>query len=94
MVTLRIEHEIKDINVWRRAFDRFADARDHAGVRGHRVHQPIGDPSYVHIDLDFTDQDSAERFLEFLRTKVWSVVENAPALQGVPVTTILRQIED
>lgn len=94
MVTLRIEHDIKDFALWRRAFDRFADARKQAGVRAHRVHQPIGDPSYIHIDLDFDDQASAERFLEFLRTKVWSDVDSAPALQGVPVTSILRRADD
>lgn len=89
MTTLRIEHPVSDFSVWRQAFDRFADARQQSGVRSHRIHQPVDDANYVLVDLDFDDQASAERFLEFLRTKVWSVPENAPALAGNPMTKLL-----
>lgn len=89
MTTLRIEHAISDFDVWREAFERFSDARAKAGVRAHRVYRPADDEHYVLIDLDFEKQPDAERFLEFLRTQVWAVAENAPALEGAPVTRFL-----
>jgi hypothetical protein len=94
LTTLRIEHAISDFTEWRQAFDRFSSAREQAGVRHHRVHQPLEDPNYVLIDLDFDDQPAAERFLGFLRTKVWSVPENAPALEGTPVTRLLDDMSE
>jgi hypothetical protein len=93
LTTLRIEHPVSDFAVWRQAFDRFSDARTQAGVRQHRIHQPVGDPKYVLVDLDFDDQAAAEQFLDFLRTKVWAIPENAPALAGTPVTRLLDAAE-
>lgn len=90
MTTLHIEHPITDFAVWTAAFDRFADARRQAGVRAQRVQRPIDDDSYVVLDLDFDGVDSAERFLTFLRTKVWAVTANSPGLAGSPVTRILE----
>jgi hypothetical protein len=63
MTTLRIEHAITDFAVWNTAFDRFAEVRLNAGVRGHRVQRPIDDARYVLIDLDFDSVGEAERFL-------------------------------
>ena len=94
MPTLHIEHSIVDFNMWKAAFDRFAEHRKHSGVLGHRVQQPIDDPRYVVIDLDFATAGEAQRFLAFLREKVWSSHENAPALAGRPVTKILEPVEN
>lgn len=93
MPTLRIEHPITDYGTWRAAFDRFADVRLKSGVRGHRISRPVDDPHYVVIDLDFAATPEAERFLTFLRTKVWSSRESSPALVGEPRTTILEPAE-
>jgi len=93
MTTLRIEHEISDLAVWREAFDRFADARAQAGVRRHRIHQPVDDSAYVLVDLDFDDTAAAERFLGFLRTNVWAVPDNAPALVGALTTSLIHMID-
>jgi hypothetical protein len=90
MPTLHIEHEVVDFEVWKAAFDRFAGVRERSGVRGHHVRRPVDDPHYLFIDLDFDTAADAERFLDFLRTKVWSSRENAPALVGAPRTTILE----
>ena len=90
MVTLHIEHPITDFAVWKAAFDRFAEARDRAGVTRAEVRQPVGDPHYIVIDLDFPTIDRAERFLTFLNERVWSTPANAPALAGAPRTTILE----
>lgn len=92
MTTLHIEHAIVDFEVWSSAFDRFAEFRTKAGVRAHRVQQPFDDPHYVVIDLDFGTVDEAERFLTFLKQKVWTSSENAPALVGTPQTRILELV--
>jgi hypothetical protein len=94
VTTLRIEHPISDLTVWRQAFDRFSDARTRAGVRHHRIHRPVGEAQYVLIDLDFDDLPAAERFLDFLRTNIWSNSENAPALSGAPVTRLLEVVDE
>ncbi len=90
MTTLHIEHAISDFDVWRTAFDRFADVRIQSGVRAARIQQPVDDARYVVIDLDFDDVDNASRFLGFLRTRVWASGASSPALVGTPHTKILR----
>lgn len=90
MTTLHIEHAISDFDQWLAAFGRFAHARAQAGVKAHRVQRPVDDPNYVVIDLDFETVAAAERFLGFLRTKVWTSPESAPALVGAPRTHILQ----
>jgi hypothetical protein len=90
MPTLHIEHPITDFDTWNAAFSGFAEARRQAGVRAQRVQQPVDDPGYVVIDLDFETRGEAEAFLGFLRSKVWVIPQNAPALAGTPATMILE----
>jgi hypothetical protein len=90
MTTLHIEHAISDFATWKAAFERFADVRLRFGVRGQRVQQPVDDPHYIVIDLDFDRPEDAGRFLGFLETNVWASTSNAPALVGPPHTKILQ----
>ena len=90
MATLHIEHPITDFGTWRTAFARFRTARTDGGVLTTRIYRPVDDDKYVLIDLDFTTVDQAEEFEEFLRTRVWSTPDDAPALAGTPVTRVLR----
>lgn len=90
MTTLHIEHAIVDFDLWNSAFDRFAEFRVKAGVRSQRVQRPVDDPQYVVIDLEFDTVGEAAKFLVFLREKVWSSPENAPALIGTPQIKILE----
>ncbi|WP_441248310.1 hypothetical protein [Kitasatospora sp. McL0602] len=90
MATLHIEHAVTDFGLWSAAFERFKDVRLQSGVRGHRVQRPVDDPNFVVIDLEFDTAGEAERFLDFLRTKVWASPENAPALAGTPQVKILE----
>jgi hypothetical protein len=53
MATLHIEHPISDLQTWLGAFNRFEGAREKAGVRSHRVHQPVDDDKYIYVALDF-----------------------------------------
>jgi hypothetical protein len=90
--TLHIEHAITDYGTWNAAFQRFAEFRQQSGVRGQRVQQPVSDPRYVVIDLDFDTLSEAEKFLGFLQANVWSSSGNAPALAGTPQTRILETV--
>ena len=92
MATLHIEHPITDFGTWKAEFDRFAELRERSGVRGQRIQQPVDDPFYVVIDLDFQSADEAEEFLDFLQTKVWTSPQNAPGLAGTPHTKILEPV--
>jgi hypothetical protein len=89
MPTLHIEHAITDFATWKAAFDRLAERRTQAGVLAEHVKQPVDDPRYVVIDLEFPTIEAATRFLRFLETQVWSSPSNSPALAGSPVTRIL-----
>jgi hypothetical protein len=90
MFTLHIEHPISDFGTWHAAFDGFADMRERSGVRSHTIRQPVDDPAYVLIDLDFDTAGQAEHFLDLLQTRVWTSRDNSPALAGSPLTRIIE----
>ena len=92
MPTLHIETPITDIDTFRVAFDRLADARRQAGVREQRVHQPVDDPNLVVIDLEFAETAQAEAFLRFLETNVWGNPEAAPAQAGTSRVLLLEPV--
>jgi hypothetical protein len=92
MHTLHIEHAISDLATWQAAFARFAETRAASGVVREVIRQPVDDDHYVIIDLDFGTEEEAAAFLEILRTRVWSVPDNSPALVGSPTTRILRAV--
>ena len=94
MATLHIEHAITNYGVWKSAFDRFEEMRRQSGVTHYRVHRPADDPAYIVVDLDFGTAEEAGVFLEFLRNKVWSSPQSAPALAGTPQTRILDLCEE
>ncbi len=89
MYTLHIEHGIKDFRMWKEAFDRDPVNRAAAGVLGHRIYQPVDDPHYVVVELDFNEQGQAEQLLANLKSKVWNSSSASPALNGAPLTRIL-----
>ena len=84
MPTLLIEHAIADFATWHAAFARFAERRAAGGVLSERIMQPIDDPEYVLLELDFGTVEAAQAFLRFLETQVWSTRANSPALIGSP----------
>jgi hypothetical protein len=92
MATLHIQHPITDFDTWTSAFNRFADARQHAGVRAERIQRPVDDPKFVVIDLDFDSAGEAQSFRGFLTTQVWANPENSPGLAGTPQTMILEAV--
>jgi hypothetical protein len=92
MFTLSIEHGITDYRIWRQAFDRFADARTHAGALGHRIRRPVGDEHYLVIELDFPSREQAEGFRKFLNDVVWANRDASPGLEGAPHARVLEPV--
>jgi len=90
MVTLRIEHAIHDYGTWQKSFDGFERARVEAGVRGFAIRQPVSDPKYLALDLEFDTRGQAESFASFLHDRVWSSPASSPALAGRPQTSVLE----
>lgn len=93
MATLHIEHPITDLDTWLEAFNRFAEARQNAGVRSQRVRQPVDDAAYIVVDLDFDDAESARGFQEFLEGVVWQSKDLSPGLDGVPTARVLDDVD-
>lgn len=93
MHILRIEHQIRDFDSWKAAFDSDPAGREQSGVRRHRILRPIDDPNYVMIELDFDSSSEAETFLAALRRDVWSSRRAAPALIGSPQARIIEAVE-
>jgi hypothetical protein len=88
MPTLLIEHSISDFETWHHAYARFAAHRKESGVLGERIMQPVDDPLYVLIDLEFSTLETARGFQHFLETQVWATPEISPALVGTPRSRI------
>jgi hypothetical protein len=93
MTTLRIEHAITDYETWRAAFEQAAPFREVAGVRSYRIQQPVDDPRYLMIDLDFDDVAGAEALLKILRENIWTSPEASPGLGGQPQARIVETLE-
>ena len=94
MPTLRIEHRIHDYGTWKTAFDRDPVGRVQAGVLRYAIHQPVDDPLYVLIDLEFASVGEAERLLTNLQQNVWTSATAAPALAGTPRVRIIATVEE
>jgi hypothetical protein len=56
------------------------------------VLQPIDDPDYVMIDLDFDDAGKADAYLSALQRAVYSSQEASP-VSGRPQTRIVEVVE-
>ena len=93
MALLQIEHEISDLAVWREAFDRFASAREKAGVTRTEVYQPTEDPNYIVVNLSFQSAEAATDFRTFLINQIWSSPDASPALMGLPTARVLTELE-
>jgi len=83
LATLHIEHPITDFQTWKAAFDRFAGKRLEAGVTAHRIHQPVDDPAYVLVQLDFPSVEQAQAFGNFWRRGCGRTRRTLPVWQAI-----------
>lgn len=76
-----------------RGLFRFEEARQKAGVRTHRVRQPIDDDKYIYVDLDFDSVEQAAAFQGFLENTVWASKDASPALAGAAKARVLTDVD-
>jgi ribosomal protein L35AE/L33A len=76
MILLHIEHPVPNFDAWKAAFDSDPVGRQKSGVRSYRVSQPVDNPSYAIIDLEFDTQSEAEALLAAMQ-QVWKRVGGA-----------------
>jgi hypothetical protein len=93
MVTLRIELQVRDFDMWKGAFDKDAAGRERSGMRSYRIFRPVDDANGVILDGDFETKKAAEGFLHIMRTEVWTSPDKAPAKIGTPKTRLLEVVE-
>jgi hypothetical protein len=93
MTSLHIEHPITNLATWMTAFTAITEIRRQGGVTAERVRHPVGDETFVVVDLEFDTTEHAHAFLQFLETQIWAVPANAPALAGAPEARVLEQVE-
>lgn len=92
MTTVHIEHAVKDFTAWKAVFDQFAGARIEHKVRRYDISQPVDDPQFVMVRLDFDTQPEAETFLAFMQG-VWGSAQAATVLGSTPHTRITETVE-
>jgi hypothetical protein len=90
MLTVQIEHPMRDFKSWRAAFDSDPVGRKQAGVRRYRILRPVDEPNRVVIELDFDSASEAEAFVAAMR-KVWNRVEGTIIMS--PTARIFESIE-
>lgn len=71
---VRIEHPVRDFAAWKAAFDGDPVSREAGGVRRFRVLQPVDDPHYAMVDLEFDSSSEAATFSAGLQ-QLWRQVE-------------------
>ena len=74
MPVLQIEHAVRDFDAWKATFDSDPVGREQGGVRQYRILQPIDDPNYVIVDLEFDNSVEADAFRLALR-ELWARAE-------------------
>jgi hypothetical protein len=90
MVTLRIQHPVRDFEQWKIAFDSDPADRRGSGVTRYSVHRPVDDPGFVVIDLVFGTTEEANEMLGKLQ-KVWA--SGAAPIGATPDVRVLEIVE-
>jgi hypothetical protein len=88
---VRIEHEVRNFDDWKKVFDSDPLGRQKGGVRRYRIFQPVDNQKYVMIDLEFDNSKQAEAFAAALR-KMWDG-EDAQRVMQNPQVRILEVVE-
>jgi hypothetical protein len=90
MVILQIEHEVPNLEGWKKAFERDPINRKKAGVRRYRIYQRMDNPNFVIIDMEFDNLKEAEDTFASLQA-LWKKVDGNIIIN--PKIRILKMIE-
>lgn len=89
MVTVVIQHKVRDFSTWKAVFDAGFDFRHRLGEESHKLFRNVTDPSNVTVISEFPSTESAKKFIEsdWLKTRM----EEAGVI-GEPTIHILAEI--
>jgi hypothetical protein len=75
MIILQIEHQVPDLEGWKKGFEADPIGREKSGVKEYRICRSAEDPNYIIIDLVFDTIESAQSTLQSLQA-LWSKVQD------------------
>jgi hypothetical protein len=92
MFTLQISYPVQDYEAFKKVFDTDPAGRAASGARLVRVFRDTADQNSVTVLLDYDAKDSANAFLERLRSDVWDKPELVGQLMtAAPTARILEE---
>jgi hypothetical protein len=92
MFTLQISYPVRDYEAFKKVFDSDPAGRAASGARLVRLFRDAEDRNSVTVLLDFDTKDSANGFLEKLRSDVWDNPEVIGQLMtAAPSARILEE---
>jgi quinol monooxygenase YgiN len=87
MVTVIVNHKVKDFNVWLPFFEKHADARRTAGCKSARVFRNADDPNHVTVFFEVADRAKWEALGK--SDDMREIMQQAGVI-GAPTFTILN----
>ena len=70
MIILHIEHIVTDFVSWKASFETYEAFRQQSGVCRYQISQPIDNPNFAIIDLEFNTLGEAEALLAGVQ-QIW-----------------------
>ena len=92
MTTVQIQHDVKDFDAWKRAFDKDPLRRGRGGVARHVMWRAVGKPTFVLVQLEFEKREDAEAYLMELE-RMLPTVDDAIGFGDVPKAWLLEEVE-
>lgn len=93
MTTVQVQHEVKDFDAWKRAFDRDPLRRGRGGVVRHVMYRAVGKPTFVLVQLEFTKREDADAYLMELERMLPTVDAAIGFGPEPPKAWILEEVE-
>jgi len=90
-VTAVVTHRVEDYDLWKRAFDRHAEARRAAGIVRSHINRSADDPNLLSVYLAGTDRAKLEAF--FASDDLRATMSKA-GVAGPPTITLMKPVED
>jgi hypothetical protein len=92
MTIVQIQHEVRDFDAWKRAFDQDPLRRGRGGVGRHVMYRAAGKPNFVLLQLEFEKREDADAYLMELE-RMLPTVDDAVGFSAPPRAWLLEQVE-
>ncbi len=94
MTTVQIQHEVRDFDAWKRAFDQDPLRRGRGGAVRHVLYRVDGKPNLVVIQLQFAMREDADAYLLELERMLPTVEDAIGFGPEGPKAWILEEVEE